>query len=460
MDAPVTGVDQICKQALEYLAAINRTPAVKLLGISPSGFNATGESDIRNYYDHIKSQQEKIFRDAIQRCLDVLQLNLNGKIDKGLSFEFAALSDDDKNAMVSYQKGKADVIGALLDHQIISGEEARKALAADPNSGFNDIDPEEVPEAEGGDDGMGGLMGMLGGPKPNAEQPEESEQMPQGAELDKGAGEEEVALEKKAMVGEQKVPPTMDASLDDVKSWITTETGVHIPIKDGETKKEAVSNFFAEKPSSSTTGSAHIISNAAPGTKSHAVQLKEQEWADKYKDDYNNLITPKDSKSLTVDEICAGLPAKWGGEHAKEFIDNILDFSGGKNWEDMKYSAVIDYGIRNSALKWKDGALYRGMDLSDEEFAEYEVGKEIQMRGVSSFSQIPDVAMDFTGKDEEKTRRVILVDNTEGERNAMSMEKLSKYPDEREVLYAVDQKFKIKSIDEGGAFTYVEVEAV
>ena len=178
VDAPVTGVDMICKQALEYLAAINRTPAVKLLGISPSGFNATGESDLRNYYDHIRSQQEKVFRAGLQKCLDVLQLNLNGKIDQTLKFEFAPLSEEDKNSLVQYQKTKVDIIGSLLDHQIISGEEARKALNDDPNSGFSGLDADEVPEGEGDmppeDEGGGEnpFGNMMGGKEQPSEQSE------------------------------------------------------------------------------------------------------------------------------------------------------------------------------------------------------------------------------------------------------------------------------------------------
>lgn len=70
LETPLSSVMDIVRQALEFLAALNRTPAVKLLGISPSGFNATGESDIRNYYDHTTSQQEKVLRRAIQRALE------------------------------------------------------------------------------------------------------------------------------------------------------------------------------------------------------------------------------------------------------------------------------------------------------------------------------------------------------------------------------------------------------
>jgi len=229
VESSVAGVDAICKQSLEYLAAINRTPAVKLLGLSPTGFNATGESDIRNYYDHIKSQQEKIFRDGLQKCLDVLQLNLNGKIDKSLKFEFVQLSEEDKNTLVQYQKTKADVIGGLLDHNIISGEEARKALSDDPDSGFSGLDAEELPEQEEETppDGEGDSPDMSG-------------------ELPEGMGGEEA----------QELNPaqTMDAAPDDpnIKAWITTETGSHIPVKEGETKREAVKSFVTSKEGESS----------------------------------------------------------------------------------------------------------------------------------------------------------------------------------------------------------------
>ena len=44
----------------------------------------------------------------------------------------------------------------------------------------------------------------------------------------------------------------MDAAPDDpdIKAWITTETGTHIPVKEGETKREAAKEFFASKEDS------------------------------------------------------------------------------------------------------------------------------------------------------------------------------------------------------------------
>lgn len=165
LETPLSGVTDIVRQALEFLAALNRTPAVKLLGISPSGFNATGESDIRNYYDHITSQQEKVLRAGIWRALTCIQLHEFRDIDRGLDFDFAPLGEEDRAALATQQKTRADTVAVYLDRGVISTEEARGALARDPDSPFADIDPEELPEgAEGVGDMPPGMEGEPGDP--------------------------------------------------------------------------------------------------------------------------------------------------------------------------------------------------------------------------------------------------------------------------------------------------------
>lgn len=145
VETPLGGVTDIVRQALEFLAAVNRTPAVKLLGISPSGFNATGESDIRNYYDHIRSMQEKMLRGPLKTLLDCLQLVTTGNIDPTISFDFRPLGEEDRAALAAMQKTRADTAAVYLDRGVISQEEARKALADDPDSGYSSIDVDDLP---------------------------------------------------------------------------------------------------------------------------------------------------------------------------------------------------------------------------------------------------------------------------------------------------------------------------
>ena len=148
IETPIGGLTDITKQGLEFLAALNRTPAVKLLGISPSGFNATGESDLRNYNDHISSQQEKVFGHGLKIIIDCIHVFLFGKTNYGLTFEWSELGEEDQAAMANTQKVKADTMAVLLDRSVISPEEARQAVASDPDSPLSFIDPAEVPEGE------------------------------------------------------------------------------------------------------------------------------------------------------------------------------------------------------------------------------------------------------------------------------------------------------------------------
>lgn len=261
VETPLGGVTDIVKQSLEQLAALNRTPAVKLLGISPSGFNATGESDIRNYYDHVLSQQEKVLRHAIKDVLDVIQISLFGKVDSSISFTFRPLSEDDKSATAATQQVKVNTICSLLERDIISPEEARRALIADPASGFNDLDPDDVPEPRD-EQGMGGMPGMpgMGGGAP--------EQTPEGQVAEE---DDEISLGRKLL--------GMDAELEGKVQWRSLENGQPFPIKKGESVKEAAEKFIAkkkaeEKSSSSSSSSSTSSSSSKSGSTSSGKKYK------------------------------------------------------------------------------------------------------------------------------------------------------------------------------------------
>ena len=140
----IAGCTDIVRQSLELIACINRTPAVKLLGISPSGFNATGESDIKNYYDYIASKQE-LYRDQIQTIINVLQLTQWGYIDPSITFVFNPLSQDDKASKAMTAQTRIGALAQLVDRQAISAEELRDLVRQDPDLGLSSLD-EEMPE--------------------------------------------------------------------------------------------------------------------------------------------------------------------------------------------------------------------------------------------------------------------------------------------------------------------------
>ena len=146
VETPLSGLTDIVRQQLEFLAAVNRTPAVKLLGISPSGFNATGESDIRNYYDHIATMQQKVIAAPLKTVLDCIQLHTKGEISPSVSFQFNQLSEEDKRQQAEIRQLAANTAAVYLNSGILSQEEVRQSLADDHDSGFSHIDVDSVPE--------------------------------------------------------------------------------------------------------------------------------------------------------------------------------------------------------------------------------------------------------------------------------------------------------------------------
>lgn len=140
MTTSLAGVTDLVRQAQEYVAAMFNEPVTKMWGLSPAGFS-TGDSDLRNHYDNIESLQSKMFTTPMKRLLDVLQMNKFGVIDNSLNFEFAPLSEEDKEKKAANNKAKAETLIALTDANMLAPEEARQILIDDPDSDFGNLPP-------------------------------------------------------------------------------------------------------------------------------------------------------------------------------------------------------------------------------------------------------------------------------------------------------------------------------
>ncbi|AMM14234.1 hypothetical protein AX768_09140 [Burkholderia sp. PAMC 28687] len=145
VNTPLSGLGDIVSQQLELLSAIARTPAVKLLGISPKGFNSTGEYDESNWYDHVSSQQSSMFGDNLDTAVKVIQLSEFNKIDPDLTHSFVPLHELSETEKAQNRKSNADTDAIYLDRGGVSIEEVRTRLAADPDSGYESLDVDDLP---------------------------------------------------------------------------------------------------------------------------------------------------------------------------------------------------------------------------------------------------------------------------------------------------------------------------
>jgi phage-related protein (TIGR01555 family) len=91
VSTPLGTLDKLQAQAQEQIASVCGIPLVKLLGVTPSGLNASSDGEVRVFYDFIHAYQEKLFGENLKRVIGFVQLSEFGDIDEDIGFEFEPL---------------------------------------------------------------------------------------------------------------------------------------------------------------------------------------------------------------------------------------------------------------------------------------------------------------------------------------------------------------------------------
>ena len=75
---PLSGLPELLEKFCQRLAAAAEMPVTILMGMSPAGLNATGESDRIAFYDSVASMQERSLRPVLEQLLRLLFLSKAG----------------------------------------------------------------------------------------------------------------------------------------------------------------------------------------------------------------------------------------------------------------------------------------------------------------------------------------------------------------------------------------------
>ena len=124
------GLAEIYEQFMLDMAGAAEIPAVKLFGRSPAGMNATGEADLKNYYELIAQLQERHLRPALEKLLPVMALSAWGTLPEDLGFVFNPIAAESPAETADVvEKLSASVIDAFRAG-LLTREEARSELRA------------------------------------------------------------------------------------------------------------------------------------------------------------------------------------------------------------------------------------------------------------------------------------------------------------------------------------------
>lgn len=146
INTPLSGLDELQAQAQEHMATPFHAPLVKMFGFTPAGLSSSSEEEIVCWYDWVRASQENLFTDNLNMVLKFIQMHLFGKIHDEIGFDYVELYELDGEALARVRKSDGEAATQYIQSGVLTPEEERERLAADPNSGYNNIQPEDVPD--------------------------------------------------------------------------------------------------------------------------------------------------------------------------------------------------------------------------------------------------------------------------------------------------------------------------
>jgi phage-related protein (TIGR01555 family) len=141
--APAQGVGELIDKFYGLLAGVTDIPVTRFLGVSPGGLNATGESDLTNYYDNIKDKQETTLSPAMRDIDTMIALSLWGEVPEGLhDYTWVGLWQEKPKEKADRELVDAQRDALYLDKGIVTEDKVLQELMQ--NKVYSNIEQSDV----------------------------------------------------------------------------------------------------------------------------------------------------------------------------------------------------------------------------------------------------------------------------------------------------------------------------
>jgi len=141
-DTSLADFDSVIMNQYQLVAAISKTPATKILGTSPKGFNATGEFEAKSYHEELESIQENVMHPFLERHYLILSRSLGMKETLIIVWEPVDSVSTKEQAELNDKKADTDTKNVALG--AVSPDEVRSRLRDDKNSGYNRLTDDDA----------------------------------------------------------------------------------------------------------------------------------------------------------------------------------------------------------------------------------------------------------------------------------------------------------------------------
>jgi phage-related protein (TIGR01555 family) len=123
----VTGIADLLDRFMLALSAVTRIPVSLLFGRSPAGLHATGDNDVRNFYDAVKQEQESKLRRVLEKLIRYIMISkdgpFNGVQPEDWSLQFIPLWQNTEEQDALTRKLIADSDAIYLDRGVLTPNE-------------------------------------------------------------------------------------------------------------------------------------------------------------------------------------------------------------------------------------------------------------------------------------------------------------------------------------------------
>lgn len=146
----VAGLPELLERLMLKLAGASSTPVSLLMGQAPSGLNATGDSDIRWWYDHVAAFQKKQAYKPLRRIYRAIMAAkdgpTNGKIPENWDINFRPLWQMTPAEIAKMRFDIANADNLYIQNQTLTPEEVARRFTGDTYNTEIHIDFDERQE--------------------------------------------------------------------------------------------------------------------------------------------------------------------------------------------------------------------------------------------------------------------------------------------------------------------------
>lgn len=171
-----TGLNEIYESFMLDVAGACQIPVTKLFGRAPAGLNATGESDMQNYYETVQQAQETTLAPILDKLLPIMCMSELGAVPDDIDYMFNPIrTPNDKDTAELADKKTTSIIN-VYQAGIISQKTSLKELKqlSDTTGLFTNITDEDIDNADESlhqgelmPGGLGDVGGFMGTETPN-----------------------------------------------------------------------------------------------------------------------------------------------------------------------------------------------------------------------------------------------------------------------------------------------------